>query len=244
MLNFTTSSYLYPPSASPSALFPQSFRFQPSFAEISKLLNSPSAELPCLEQCPKCNAYLTADLITKNSLLCVICCENLKGIKNIKVLMNDAKGLKTKENEKSYFYVKKSIPIKKIEKCIVVCLDMSGSMNLTYLVDGKNKSRFVILIEELYQQLVEMNQSEENVRLFLIGFNDSVKLYGDLISEDEPMVLEGDILDSISKIKEKSKAASSSLCLRVLSESLKEMKNLIDRMPETIEEEMEEDSKF
>lgn len=238
MLNFAADNYLFPSSLSPTSLLPQSFRFQPSLAEISKLLASPSAQLPFLEQCPKCEACLTSDLITKRSFACVICCENLKNVKNINVLMNDAKGLKTEDNGKSYFSIKKSVPMKKIEKCIVMCLDMSGSMNCTYLVDGNNKSRFLILLEEIYQQLFEINKTEINVRLFLIGFNDNVKLYGDLISKEEAIILKGDILDNMSEIQEKSKTASSSLCLRTLSESLVEIKKLIENAPKTAKEEI------
>ena len=158
--------------------------------------------------------------------------------------MNNAKGSQIEKNEKSYFFVKKRNSVKKIEKCIVVCLDMSGSMNSTYLVDGKIKSRFIILLEELYGQLFELSKTEINARLFLIGFNDNINLYGDLISKDEPIILEGDTLDNMSEIQEKSNVASSSLCLRTLSESLVELKKIIDNIPKTVEEECDSDYEY
>ena len=158
--------------------------------------------------------------------------------------MNQAQGLRTEQNGKSYYFIKKSMPIKKIEKCIVICLDLSGSMNLTYFIDEKNKSRFLILFEELYQQLVELSKTEENVRLFFIGFNCDVKLFGDLISKKDPVILERNILENISKIREKSRVISSSLCLHTLSESLVEMKKLIDVAQMTVVEQMKRKFRF
>ena len=175
-----------------------SFNLSFSKSSLEEILSEESNQISSFERCQTCKAVLSERLITNENEKSKNSCKFCKN--PLEVLEKQLKQMRKMNEDKSYFLDVNKVEMKakaSTNVLIVICLDYSSSMNVTY-TPGPNSfgkeylmtkmkkeeqnyiSRKQLLLVNLEKQLKVLfdSNSKYNYQIFVITFASEVIMYG------------------------------------------------------------------